>query len=588
VRRFLLSPTSLVLTISLALSGTDADATPPGSGRAIAAPPGAAVVLHEPIPEPEGLMAAPSSSPVFVYETGDGATELPASIQVGDQSLKAPAATLQGTGEDLLYRSAPAGTKPQPGTLQNLDGAYRPDRVTDREPWLTYHAVFDPDPIPFKRNNAKDRVLPDGTLSINDPTLQEIAVVGNSAGIGREVFFGSVLLELQPDIPVPLPSISPESRVLSFETIPRVDVAFSKDGADNYFVAMRGGEADGAPTRVRINFVMDAPSSWFEYTLSPAATVDDVPEELKPVLPRELRKPVERVLDAIGVSPADGYTAALQKLVYWFRDFETGKLGKSGGNVYLDLALGKKGVCRHRAYAFVITAQGFGIPSRFVSNEAHTFVESWVPGTGWIRIDLGGGAEGMNVRNAAEKSRHATNPARDPFGFPEAFRAAYSQQATSPEGAADPGSADGGPAPDGLRGLPAALPRAGRPGPARGGGRRRPVVPAAVRHVAPPEDPRETTHIDLQPVASRLYRGDPLRVVGHVAAESGPVAGAPVRISLIDPATNAIAHVLATTRTDPRGAFSAAVLIPTDADLGAWELVVEYEGDATRAPCTSD
>lgn len=580
MRRFLRSPTSLALTATLALSGL----------VAVAAPPSKPVVLHEPIPEPEGLMAAPSSSPVFVYETGDGATEMPASIQVGDQSLKAPASTLQGTGEDLLYRSAPAGTKPQPGTLQNLDGAYRPDRVTDREPWLTYHAVFDPDPIPFKRNNAKDRVLPDGTLSINDPTLQEIAVVGNSAGSGREVFFGSVLLELQPDIPVPLPSISPESRVLSYETIPRTEVAFSKDGADNYFVAMRDdGRADGSePTRVRINFVIDAPSSWFEYTLSAAATVDDVPEELKPVLPRELRRLVERVLDAIGVSPADGYTAALQKLVYWFRDFETGKLGKSGGNVYLDLALGKKGVCRHRAYAFVITAQGLGIPSRFVSNEAHTFVESWVPGTGWIRIDLGGGAEGMNVRNASEKSRHATNPARDPFGFPESFRAAYSHQATSPDGAADPGSVDGGPAPDGLRGLPAALPRAGRPGPARSGGRRRPVVAAASRHVAAPEDPREATHIDLQPVASRLYRGDPLRVVGHIASESGPVAGASVRLSLIDPATNAIAHVLATVRTDPRGAFSAAVVIPADADLGAWELVVEYEGDAIRAPCTSD
>jgi transglutaminase-like putative cysteine protease len=41
----------------------------------------------------------------------------------------------------------------------------------------------------------------------------------------------------------------------------------------------------------------------------------------------------------------------------------------------LDLARGKRGVCRHRAYAFVIVAQALGIPARFVQNEAHAWVE---------------------------------------------------------------------------------------------------------------------------------------------------------------------------------------------------------------------
>ena len=43
-----------------------------------------------------------------------------------------------------------------------------------------------------------------------------------------------------------------------------------------------------------------------------------------------------------------------------------------GSNPRVDLALSKKGVCRHRAYAFTITAQGLGIPARMVMNEAPT------------------------------------------------------------------------------------------------------------------------------------------------------------------------------------------------------------------------
>ena len=49
----------------------------------------------------------------------------------------------------------------------------------------------------------------------------------------------------------------------------------------------------------------------------------------------------------------------------------------------------RKGVCRHRAYAFLVTAQSLGIPTRLVENEAHAWVEVH-DGTLWRRIDLGG------------------------------------------------------------------------------------------------------------------------------------------------------------------------------------------------------
>ena len=58
-------------------------------------------------------------------------------------------------------------------------------------------------------------------------------------------------------------------------------------------------------------------------------------------------------------------------------------------DVYLDLALSQRGVCRHRAFAFLVTALHLGIPTRMVVNEAHAWVEV-SDGTLWHRIDLGG------------------------------------------------------------------------------------------------------------------------------------------------------------------------------------------------------
>ena len=45
------------------------------------------------------------------------------------------------------------------------------------------------------------------------------------------------------------------------------------------------------------------------------------------------------------------------------------------GDIYLDLALQQKGVCRHRSFAFLVTALYLGIPTRMIANEAHAWVE---------------------------------------------------------------------------------------------------------------------------------------------------------------------------------------------------------------------
>ena len=544
------------------------------------------LVRHEPLPQADpasGLRGARADTPILVFDEGDGLTELPASIRVGDRTIVAPPKSVTTTGEDLLYRTAERGKAPAPGTLQNLDGAYKPDRETEREPWLTYHAVFDPDPIPFKRNQAKDLIREDGTLVVEAPSVRSFNVTGNLVSAGREVFYGSVLLEAKAGIPVPLPSISPESRILSYETVPSAELEFGKDGADNYYVT-----AAASFTRLRLNFVMDAPAHWFDGQPGSEITLDDVPDELRPDVPESFRPAIHRVFDAIGVTDSDSFSAALAKMVYWFRDFKTGVLPHRSQDLYLDLALGKKGVCRHRAYAFTITAQGFGIPTRYVTNEAHTFAEVYVPHSGWLRVDLGGGAAGMNVRNGAEKNRHTVDPKDDAFGFPPGFRGGYSQQASS-RGADSDGDSQ-----DDVKGLP---PEAERPlSPAeeafeaspgaRPLARRKPI---AMPYRAPKGDRRDETEVILEGAEARVFRGDTLTLRGHVLTKviGQAVVGGTVRISLLDPARKQVLYILGTASTGEAGEFVISAPIPADADLGAWELVAEFAGNDAYAPAMS-
>ena len=78
----------------------------------------------------------------------------------------------------------------------------------------------------------------------------------------------------------------------------------------------------------------------------------------------------------IGVSRAQAPREALRRLVSYFRAFAPSEDPPTGhDDVYLDLALSQKGVCRHRAFAFLVTALGLGLPARMVTNEAHAWVE---------------------------------------------------------------------------------------------------------------------------------------------------------------------------------------------------------------------
>ncbi len=107
----------------------------------------------------------------------------------------------------------------------------------------------------------------------------------------------------------------------------------------------------------------------------------------------------------------------LTKLVEYHRSFEASDDPPRGRrDIYLDLSLSKKGVCRHRAFAFVISALGLRIPARMVTNEAHAWVEVH-DGTLWHRIDLGGAAANFETNTSAQDQPLHTPPP-DPFAWP--------------------------------------------------------------------------------------------------------------------------------------------------------------------------
>lgn len=361
--------------------------TPPGTGEVSAAPP----IQHEPVPPKRGLVGAPGESPALLIETSDEA--------VGRSAVPS---TAPETSDDIVYRAAGTADETDSATVQNVRETIRPDRDTGREPWLNYHVVFDPAVIPFKRNSAKDTVLEDGGIVVGTTALRPIPLHGNRVGKGREVFSGSILVDFTPNNPIPIPSIAPESNVLSAESTPEGTLQFLKDGADNLYVR---SSLNG---RVRLNYMLDAPSSWFAFTPTAEHRFKDIPDSLRPVLPATLEADVAVVAKRIGIRARDDFATTLRKLVWWFRSFRPGDLRRDDRDIYLELALSRRGVCRHRAYAFVITAHGLGIPARYVSNEAHVFVEVYAPAVGWLRIDLGGGAQGMNVRGASDVGLHGT------------------------------------------------------------------------------------------------------------------------------------------------------------------------------------
>jgi hypothetical protein len=552
---------------------------------AIAQTPARQRVLHEDL-------AAPATASGPLVGEAPQAGKNPAAFASGDKLLPEP---------DV---EQPAGREPVLGTdgfAADRETETRPDRETGSDGTLRYASVFNPDVLPFKRMSALDTVDADYTLGIARSALTELPV-GGTTDAGRDRFWGSVMIDLRPGVDVPLPSVAPDMRILSYETEPVVRLAFSKDGADNFYVRSDESSARGA---VRLVFLSDADAGYF----APALPTDRkltakrvrqlAPAGLLAPQPPAVARAAQKILrETILVDETMPVGTALNGLVGYFRGFEAKDPPPSTGDIYRDLTENQAGVCRHRAFAFAITANALGIPTRYVSNEAHAFVEVWLPGRAWQRIDLGGAALRLEVTGADDKTLHRPR-GEDPFAKPQAYDNSYTQldgdirgltgdQIDDKKAPLSAGaSGDFQPMVDGEG---AGSQTGGDPAgdePATDFGA---VAPGDDRDPTVIEDPaKPTPRVTITLADPHGYRGETLHVEGRVDGPRAPAANLRVDVFLAPIGRGGAESILVGRgATGSDGRFTVDADLPASLDLSTYELFVSTPGDARLSSAVSD
>ena len=462
---------------------------------------------------------------------------------------------------------------------------FRPDRVTELNGTVGYFTVFTPTIAPFKRVTALDAVTlaRDGTpiLSGASATRVPVEVLGAHAvppdERPRDRFWGNVVLDFSEGRTVPFPSVAPDARLLTVDADPSVRLTFSKDSADNFF-ATAGPDA---PRYVRVIFLTDAPRTYFGQPI-PAGPVTFHADQT-PALPASVQRDASLFAAELGLSRDSEFGQALRALATHFRSFEeSSEPPRDTGRIYLDLSRGKRGICRHRAYGFVITAIGLGMHARFVQNEAHAWAEVELPGdAGWLRVDLGGAATGLEARGAENRPPHRPD-VTDPLPRPEAYERAYEEAAQmsglrAPEpgegGGAQGGEGRGGGASglgaDGDSELSGAAPSEGPSAqPQPGSGVRRPL----------------TLTVDRR--AFEVFRGRELEVTGGARSGGGAVAGLRVEALLRAPRGDR-EWLLGVTVTDENGHYRGVYGVPPDLPVGDYQLLVRSPGNRELSAATA-
>ncbi len=504
----------------------------------------------------------------------------PSALVYDGQVLEAPE-------PDAEEEAAPAMVAtPGDGAQQEQPGqrspTFRPDRQTELEGSLQYYAAFNPSIAPFKRVTSLDATVLDRDgvtplLAIHDPRRKPVRVEKASAKPPdprpRDRFWGEVRLDFSAGRVVPLPSVSPESRILSLHTEPEVALSIERDGADNFFAVIHG-EPPQRP--VFVSFLTDAPRAYFG-TTPPHGKVSALASHVPPLDP-SIRTRALGFARELGLDPSSDSAVALATLTAYFRAFEeSAQPPANQGDIYLDLAKGKKGICRHRAYAFVVTAHALGLPARFVQNEAHSWVEVELPRVGWMRIDLGGAAHGLTAHGASERPLY--QPAEpDPLPRPAAYERSYSLAGRDVQGVRRPGDAQlqgRWVSPDVQGAAAQAHERASFMG---------------ERSSAAPRDSsgRAPLLLLLDQRQQSVQRGNQLRLSGHVQDIGGAgVTGLRVEISLAAEGRRE-RMLLGVTVSAAGGAWSGAFGIPPDLAPGDYRLIVVTPGNETYLPAMAE
>ncbi|MCI0497529.1 MAG: transglutaminase domain-containing protein [Thermoplasmata archaeon] len=281
---------------------------------------------------------------------------------------------------------------------------------------LTLYEVFIPPLGALKRWGTADAVRSDYYMYVDDPDL-DYESIDPDADYAFD-FDGYLWrgMSVTANQAVLIPSPSPDAVITDF-TANETIIDFYKDGADNYYAV-----CDQTKT-IYLRYWMTTPGKYFTQTPSGIdgdLTTDDVPDGVLNPVPTSVTEAVEECIsggcnasashDIADITPLmelDGetnYRKLVTTLVSYFGSFEGEEdpypdSDDPGLDIWQGLTIYKRGVCRHRSFAFFILANALGVPTRYVSNEVHAFVEVYVPvantsysDSHWMRVDLGGRA----------------------------------------------------------------------------------------------------------------------------------------------------------------------------------------------------
>lgn len=289
------------------------------------------------------------------------------------------------------------------GFTGSSDGNYVPGASSVPPTWsmdrngfagsVTIDYVCQPALGAMKRLKAYDTVgsAPEYDLTVAEETLRR---AGPRPGVLYDATFRcSFPVELRPSAPTPIFSPGPDAIVDSYSTSPRVPggVSFVKDGADTFYAD--AGEHRG---RVQLNVTFRAPSAYYRLPPLAGQSFAAIPASERPLVDDATVERAALVLARAGLSPEEARTGdvalVIRRLAQYFNAFGEGEIPGPDvyDDLYLALALGEVGCCRHRAFAFAVTVQSLGVPARVVVNEAHAFSEVRLPDGSWRQVNLGG------------------------------------------------------------------------------------------------------------------------------------------------------------------------------------------------------
>ncbi|HKQ70850.1 MAG TPA: transglutaminase-like domain-containing protein [Polyangiaceae bacterium] len=514
-------------------------------------------VLHEFIPPDDGEDVA------LAVTTADG--QLPLAIETRAGVVRAP---------DTERLPAPTETSYHDALSSSAPSTYKPDRDTRRPSMVSYDDPYSPSVAPYKRLQAFDLVGPDYTLKVQNTSLVRVAK-GGEARVGEDEFYADLAVNFDAGNTVLIPSVGPGARIIRQHVTPAIAVEVFRDGADNWYARTSASRPGTVRLVMQVAIARAAFGGDFEMAAWSALPA------LAP-LPAPAERAFAKVKAALGLSRAISPAENVKRLVAYFRAFvPSDEPPRGNGDIYLDLVLSQKGVCRHRSFAFLVTALGIGIPARMVMNEAHAWVEVQTDRM-WQRVDLGGAAGSIDDRSSTDRPLHEPPP--DAFAWPpsaasgsgQAAASRARQSASSMPGVERSRAANRGKESD---------PSTSSPSPASS------FVSATPRGLGPSEsaeraidDGRSGARVTLKDGADiRVHRGEPMPVAGSVFADGNGCGLLRVDVSLKN-RTTAVKTPVGALATDIAGSFAGTVSLPLDFPVGDYDVVATTPGDSRCGP----